>query len=61
MNDSRNYADFVGMKFSSADDSEPYDYQQETPLASSNTDEPYIETSIESMLLSHSKYHIYCE
>lgn len=60
MNNSHNYADFVGMSLTSAEEFEPYGYQQEAGLSIS-TEESATELRIENMLLNHSKYYIYCE
>lgn len=60
MNNSHNYADFIGMSLTSTEEFEPYGYQQEASLMT-YSEESATELRIENMLLNHSKYYIYCE
>jgi len=60
MNNSCNYADFIGMDLSSDNEYGTYDYELEIqPMSYSQ--ESSVETRIEHILLNHNKYHIYCE
>ena len=61
MNNSYNYADFVGMNIKSTEAMDTENYQNEAIQANAYTDDTSIETRIENMLLNHSKYYIYCE
>lgn len=61
MNNSYNYADFIGMSITSDDEFETHSYHQELQPASSYPQEPSIDSGIEHMLFGHHKYHIYCE
>jgi len=61
MNNTINYADFIEMSVTSDEEFEPYGYSSELETGSSNTYESANEKRIENMLLSHSKYHVYCE
>ena len=60
MNNSHNYADFVGMSLHSDEEFEPYGYQLELQTAST-PQESTVDNRIEHMLFSHHKYYIYCE
>ncbi|MFW2374217.1 MAG: hypothetical protein ACN4GM_13915 [Gammaproteobacteria bacterium] len=61
MNNSYNYADFIGTSITSNGEYEAQNYHQELQPASSYLQEPSTDTPIEYMLFSHHKYHIYCE
>ena len=60
MNNSYNYADFVGLDLKSDEAFEPYGYPPETSFHT-YSEENAKEQRIENMLLNHSKYYIYCE
>ena len=60
MNNSYNYSDFVGMNLTSDDEFESHSYQQELQTATDSNDAVFDE-QIQSMLLNHTKYYIYCE
>ncbi len=61
MNNSYNYADFIGMSLTTSGESEAYGYQQELQQQSYSSQETPAERNIENMLFNHHKYHIYCE
>lgn len=60
MNNSYNLTDFIGMSITSSEEFEPYGYSSELEQADLY-EEHSREAKIENMLLSHSKYYIYCE
>ena len=61
MNNSYNYADFIGTSITSDDELEAGAYHQQLQPAASYLQEPGKDSPIEHMLFSHHKYHIYCE
>lgn len=61
MNNSYNYADFIGMSLASEDEFESSGYQRELQTVAVCSQETAAEKHIENMLFSHHKYHIYCE
>ena len=61
MNNSYNYADFIGMNLKSDDHFETQAYQAELQPVATQSQDQTIDNRIENMLFSHHKYHIYCE
>lgn len=61
MNNSYNYADFIGMSLTSNEEFEPYGYQQELQQLTPHSQESNIESGIEHMLFGQHKYHNYYE
>ncbi len=61
MSNNYNTSDFVGMSLTANNELEPYDSQLELQQVSTNSQESPTEIRIEHMLLSHSKYYVYCE
>ena len=61
MNDHYNYSDFAGMNLTASNELESYGSQLELQKLSTYSEESPAEKRIEHMLLSHSKYYIYCE
>ena len=61
MNDNYNCSDFAGMSLTGNNELEPYGSQLELKQVSTYSQETATEKRIEHMLLSHSKYYIYCE
>jgi hypothetical protein len=61
MNSNYNYSDFSGIRLTANNESQRYDQQLELQQVSTQSYESQEEKRIEAMLLSHSKYHIYCE
>jgi hypothetical protein len=61
MNNSYNYADFAGISLSSNNELEYQRPQPELQQRSTHSADSSIEKRIENMLLSHSKFYVYCE
>ena len=61
MSNNYNSSDFVGMSLTANNELEPYDSQLELQQVSTHSQESPTEIRIEHMLLSHSKYYVYCE
>ncbi|MCW8941749.1 MAG: hypothetical protein OQK93_01085 [Gammaproteobacteria bacterium] len=61
MNSNYNYSDFSGIHLTANNETQRYDQQRELKQVSKQSYESQEEKRIEAMLLSHSKYHIYCE
>ena len=61
MSNNYNSSDFVGMSLTDNNQLEPYDSQLELQQVSTHSQESQTEIRIEHMLLSHSKYYVYCE
>jgi len=61
MNSNYNYSDFSGIHLTANNETQRYDQQRERKQVSTQSYESQEEKRIEAMLLSHSKYHIYCE
>ncbi len=61
MSNNYNTSDFVGMSLTANNELEPYDSQLELQQVSTHSQESPTEIRIEHMLLSHSKYYVYCE
>lgn len=61
MSDNYNNSDFVGMSLTANNKLEPYDSHLELQQVSTCSQESPTEMRIEHMLLSHSKYYVYCE
>ena len=61
MSNNYNNSDFVGMSLTANNELEPYDSQLELQQVSTHSQESPTEIRIEHMLLSHSKYYVYCE
>ena len=61
MNSNYNYSDFSGIHLTANNESQRYDQQRELQQVTTQPYESQEEKRIEAMLLSHSKYHIYCE
>ena len=61
MSNNYNSSDFVGMSLTANNELEPYDSQLELQQVSTYSQESSTEKHIEHMLLSHSKYYVYCE
>lgn len=61
MNNSYNYADFAGISLSSNNELEHSRPQPELQQVSSYSSESSADRHIEDMLLSHSRYYVYCE
>ena len=61
MNSNYNYSDFSGIHLTTNNESQRYDQRQQLQQVSTQASESQEEKRIEAMLLSHSKYHIYCE
>lgn len=61
MNSKYNLSDFVGMNMTASNDKRHYSSQYNTQQASMSSDESVTEKRIEDMLLSHSRYYVYCE
>jgi hypothetical protein len=61
MNNSYNYADFSGVSLSSNNELEHQRSQPELQQVSTHSAESSSEKRIENMLLSHSKFYVYCE
>ncbi len=61
MNSNYNYSGFSGVPLTANNESQRYDQQLELQQVTTQSKELEEEKRIEAMLLSHSKYHIYCE
>lgn len=61
MNNSYNYSDFAGISLTSNNELEHRRLQPELAQVSTYTEESPTEKRIEHMLLSHSRYYVYCE
>jgi len=61
MNTNYNYSDFSELNLTSNNDSQRYEKQLELRQIPSHAEESNEEKHIIEMLLSHSKYHVYCE
>ena len=61
MNNSYNYSGFDGVSFTANNELDHYNSQAELQQVSTHSQESATEIRIEHMLLSHSKYYIYCE
>jgi hypothetical protein len=61
MSNNYNSSDYAGMSLNANNELEPYDSQLELQQVSSFSQESPTEKRIEHMLLSHSKYYVYCE
>jgi hypothetical protein len=61
MNSNYNFSDFSGIRLTANNESQRYDQQLQQQQVSTQAIESAEEKRIEAMLLSHSKYHIYCE
>ena len=61
MNSNYNYSDFSGIRLTANNESQRYDQQLELQQVTTQTKDTTEEKRIEAMLLSHSRYHIYCE
>ncbi len=61
MNSNYNFSDFSGIHLTANNESQRYDQQLEQQQVSTQSIDSPEEKRIEAMLLSHSKYHIYCE
>ena len=61
MNRKYNYSDFVGMDMTSSNRLKHYKSAQKTSQMSLPSYESATEKRIEDMLLSHNRYHVYCE
>ena len=61
MNSNYNFSGFSGIQLTANNESQRYDQQLELQQVSTQSIDSPEEKRIEAMLLSHSKYHIYCE
>jgi hypothetical protein len=61
MNNSYNYSDFDGISLNANNELDHYRPQLELQQVSTYAQESATEQRIEHMLLSHSKYYVYCE
>jgi len=61
MNSNYNFSDFSGIRLTANNETQRYEQRLEQQQVSSQSLESAEEKRIEAMLLSHSKYHIYCE
>ena len=61
MNNSYNYSDLDGVSLTANNELDHYSSQLELQQASTYSQESATEKRIEQMLLSHSKYYVYCE
>lgn len=61
MNSKHISSNFVGMNMAASNEQEYYGSQQNIPQVSVSSDESAVDRHIEDMLLSHSRYYIYCE
>lgn len=61
MNRNYNYSDFVGMDMSASNKLKHYKSAQKIQQKSMPSSQSDIEKRIENMLLSHSRYYVYCE
>ena len=61
MNNSYNYSDFEGVNLTANNELDHYSSQLELQQVSTHSQESATEKHIEQMLLSHSKYYVYCE
>ena len=61
MNNSYNYSDFDGVSLTANNELDHYSSQLELQQVSTYSQESATEKRIEQMLLSHSKYYVYCE
>ena len=61
MNNTYNYSDFSGATLTANNEPEYYRSKPELQQVSAHAQESPSEKRIEDMLLSHSKYYVYCE
>lgn len=61
MNNTYNYSDFSGVALTANNELDPYRSTPELQQVTTHAQESPNEKHIEDMLMSHSKYYVYCE
>jgi hypothetical protein len=61
MNNNYNFSDFAGLSLTANNELDHYGSQKQSRQVSIDSQESPAEKRIDNMLLSHNKYHVYCE